>query len=40
VRRSLIAKLHPAKAAKDLDLPTDKKPDAVVNFDFVLAPQG
>lgn len=40
VRRSLIAKVSPAKAAKDLGLPTDKTPDAVVAFDFVLAPQG
>ena len=40
VRRSLIAKLHPAKVAKDLGYKTDKKPEAVVEFDFILAPQG
>ena len=39
VRGSLIAKLKPARAAL-VDLPVEVKPDAVVEFDFVLAPQG
>jgi hydroxyquinol 1,2-dioxygenase len=38
VRRSLIAKVKPAKG--DLGLPVQKKPDAVVEYDFILAPQG
>lgn len=38
VRRSLIAKLEPYKAAKAGDLPLERQPDAMINFDFVLAP--
>jgi hydroxyquinol 1,2-dioxygenase len=38
VRRSLVAKLKPAKG--DPGVPVIRKPDAVVEFDFVLSPQG
>jgi hydroxyquinol 1,2-dioxygenase len=40
VRKSLITKIEPARKAADLNLPTQKKPDAVCKFDFVLAPAG
>lgn len=40
VRKSLIAKIKPAKAVDDLGYTLEKKPDAVVEFDFVLAPEG
>lgn len=40
VRRSLIAKLRPVKSGEDLGVEVEKKPDAVVDFDFVLAPEG
>lgn len=39
VRRSLVTKVKPAKSANP-GLPVTKAPDAVVEFDFVLAPQG
>lgn len=39
VRKSLIARLKPARGALP-DLPVQARPDAVVSFDFVLAPQG
>jgi protocatechuate 3,4-dioxygenase beta subunit len=40
VRKSLITKIEPAKKAADLNLPTQKTPDAVCKFDCVLAPAG
>jgi hydroxyquinol 1,2-dioxygenase len=40
VRRSLIAKLKPVKDPAALGLTLEKQPDAVVEFDFVLAPEG
>ena len=40
VRKSLVARVSPKKAAQELDFATDKSPDAVVEFDFVLAPEG
>ncbi len=40
VRKSLIARLDPAKAGVAPDLPTQVKPDAMFHFDFVLAPEG
>lgn len=39
VRRSLIAKLEPAKKIEELGLETEVKPDAMFKFDFVLAPE-
>ena len=38
VRRSLIAKVEPYKAEKAGDYPLERKPDAMLKFDFVLAP--
>ena len=38
VRRSLIAKVEPYKADKSGNLPLARTPDAMINFDFVLAP--
>jgi hydroxyquinol 1,2-dioxygenase len=38
VRRSLIAKLEPYKAEKVGDLALERTPDAMLKFDFVLAP--
>ena len=40
VRRSLIAKVSPAKNIDALGYTLDKKPDAVCEFNFVLAPEG
>ncbi|MCW1931406.1 dioxygenase family protein [Pararhodobacter zhoushanensis] len=40
VRQSLIADLKPAKDIDKLGYTLDKKPDAVIEFDFVLAPEG
>jgi len=40
VRKSLIAKVQPAKSVDKLGFKLEKKPDAVCEFDFVLAPQG
>ena len=40
VRQSLIADLKPAKDIDKLGYKLDKKPDAVIEFDFVLAPEG
>jgi hydroxyquinol 1,2-dioxygenase len=40
VRKSLIAKLRPVKKGEDLGFATDKAPQAVVDFDFILAPAG
>jgi hydroxyquinol 1,2-dioxygenase len=40
VRRSLIAKIQPVKAADQFDYELDQRPDATFKFDFVLAPQG
>lgn len=40
VRQSLIAEIKPAKNIDQLGYALDKKPDAVVEFDFVLAPDG
>ncbi|MGR3496756.1 dioxygenase [Citreimonas sp.] len=39
VRKSLIAKLEPVKKLDELDIETEKKPDAMFKFDFVLAPE-
>jgi hydroxyquinol 1,2-dioxygenase len=38
VRRSLIAKIEPYKAEKVGDLALERTPDAMLKFDFVLAP--
>ncbi|MFN3546068.1 MAG: dioxygenase [Mesorhizobium sp.] len=38
VRKSLLAKITPYKADKAGDLPLERKPDAMLKFDFVLAP--
>ncbi len=40
VRKSLIAKLMPARAGNVPDLSITRRPDAVVCFDFILAPEG
>lgn len=40
VRRSLIAKIRPASKGGTPDYALEKTPDAVVEFDFVLAPTG
>jgi len=39
VRNSLIAELKPFDASAHEDLTLTRKPDAQVNFDFVLAPE-
>ncbi|WP_159592301.1 dioxygenase [Chelativorans xinjiangense] len=38
VRKSLIAKVEPYKAEKAGDLALERRPDAMLEFDFVLAP--
>ncbi|MBO6717972.1 MAG: intradiol ring-cleavage dioxygenase [Rhizobiaceae bacterium] len=38
VRKSLIGKVEPYKADKVGDLPLERKPDAMLHFDFVMAP--
>ena len=40
VRRSLIAKVQPVKDAAALGYTLEKEPDAMFEFDFVLAPEG
>lgn len=40
VRKSLVAKVEPAKNIDELGYELDKKVDAICNFDFVLAPEG
>jgi hydroxyquinol 1,2-dioxygenase len=40
VRSSLIAKVRPVKGLDELGFDLVKKPDAMFEFDFVLAPQG
>jgi protocatechuate 3,4-dioxygenase beta subunit len=40
VRRSLIAKVQPARKVEELGYALEKTPDAVVGYDFVLAPAG
>ncbi|PWE27103.1 intradiol ring-cleavage dioxygenase [Pararhodobacter marinus] len=40
VRRSLVADIKPAKDLDKLGYALDKQPDAVIEFDFVLAPEG
>jgi len=40
VRRSLIGKVEPYKADKTGDLKLERKPDAMLKFDFVMAPEG
>ncbi|WP_445679636.1 dioxygenase family protein [Radicibacter daui] len=40
VRKSLIAKVKPVKASDTFDFELDHRPDAMFEFDFVLAPQG
>ncbi len=40
VRRSLIAKIQPARKVEELGYTLEKTPDAVVGYDFVLAPTG
>jgi len=40
VRRSLIADVRPARDLDKLGYTLDKTPDAVIEFDFVLAPEG
>ena len=38
VRKSLIGKIEPYKADKVGELPLERQPDAMIQFDFVLAP--
>lgn len=38
VRKSLLARIAPYKADKVGDLPLERKPDAMLKFDFILAP--
>ena len=38
VRKSLVARLEPYKAGKAGEFDLERKPDAVIGFDFVLAP--
>ena len=38
VRKSLLAKIVPYKAEKAGDLPLERKPDAMLKYDFILAP--
>lgn len=38
VRKSLLARIVPYKADKAGDLPLERKPDAMLKFDFILAP--
>jgi len=38
VRKSLLARIAPYKADKIGDLPLERKPDAMLNYDFILAP--
>lgn len=40
VRRSLIAKLTPVKSSETFDFELERRPDAKISFDFVLAPAG
>lgn len=40
VRKSLIARLQPARNVGDLGYTLEKTPDAVLGYDFVLAPAG
>ncbi|ALA17712.1 MULTISPECIES: dioxygenase [Chelatococcus] len=40
VRRSLVAKVRPAREVEALGFTLDAKPDAIIEFDFVLAPEG
>lgn len=40
VRKSLVAKVEPAKNIDELGYELDKKVDAICTFDFVLAPEG
>ena len=40
VRRSLIAKIQPMKDISALGFELEKEPDAMFEFDFVLAPEG
>lgn len=40
VRKSLITKLVPVKKGEEFDFPLERRPDAKVNYDFVLAPEG
>lgn len=40
VRRSLIAKVEPFKAGDESGKKLEKQPDAKIEFDFVLAPEG
>lgn len=40
VRNSLVVKVEPAKNIDDLGLKLEKTPDAMFEFDFVLAPEG
>ncbi len=40
VRKSLITKLTPVKKGEAFDFPLERRPDAKVHYDFVLAPEG
>ena len=40
VRRSLITKVQPLKGLDKLGFELEKTPDAMCEFDFVLAPEG
>lgn len=39
VRKSLIASLKPVKKGQDIGVPLERQPDAMFEFDFVLAPE-
>ena len=40
VRKSLIGRIEPVKKTETIDLALEKRPDAKILFDFVLAPAG
>ena len=40
VRKSLIAKVEPARKYEELGLDVTQKPDAMFKFDFILCPEG
>lgn len=40
VRKSLITKLTPVKKGEEFEFPLERRPDAKVHYDFVLAPAG
>jgi hydroxyquinol 1,2-dioxygenase len=40
VRRSLVAKVQPARKVEELGFELEARPDAMIHYDFVLAPAG